>query len=107
MWSNIHVGFGPARPNEDTTWFRVGLGHCFYILGWHDTTQKLFGLSWLEPVWHEARWVWAGLVRPDPIPNTTREHAGATIIHGKLASVQWTVSPARASLLLHVISSLY
>jgi hypothetical protein len=45
MWLNIRAGFGPARPNEGTTWFRVRLGHCFYTSGWHGTTQKLFGLS--------------------------------------------------------------
>jgi hypothetical protein len=55
MWSNIRAGLGPAWPNEDTTWFRAGLGHCFYTSGWHGTAQKLFGLSWSEPVWHEAR----------------------------------------------------
>jgi hypothetical protein len=71
MWSNIRAGLGPAWPNEGTTWFRAGLGHCFYTSGWHNTTQKFFGLSWPEPVWHEARWAWAGLARPDPIPSTT------------------------------------
>jgi hypothetical protein len=50
MWSNIWVGLGPARPNEDTTWFRGGLGHCFYNSGWHDTVQKFFGLSYPKPV---------------------------------------------------------
>jgi hypothetical protein len=24
MWSNIRAGFGPVRPKEGTTWFRVG-----------------------------------------------------------------------------------
>jgi hypothetical protein len=71
MWSNIRAGLGPARPNEGTTWFRAGLGHCFYTSGWHGTAQKMFGLSWPEPVWHEARWAWAGLARPGPIPSTT------------------------------------
>jgi hypothetical protein len=56
MWSNIRAGLGPARPNKGTTWFRAGLGHCFYTSGWHGTAQKLFGLSWPEPVWHEAQW---------------------------------------------------
>jgi hypothetical protein len=55
MWSNIWAGLGLARPNEGTTWFRTGLGHCFYISGRHDMTQKFFGLSWPEPIWHEAR----------------------------------------------------
>jgi hypothetical protein len=50
MWSNIRVGLGPARPNESTTWFRAGLGHCFYTLGWHGTAQKMFRLFWPEPV---------------------------------------------------------
>jgi hypothetical protein len=59
MWSNIRVGLGPARPNEGTTWFRAGLGHCFYTSGWHSTGQKFVGLYWPEPVWHEARWAWA------------------------------------------------
>jgi hypothetical protein len=72
MWSNIRAGFGPARPNEGTAWFRAGLGHCFYTSGWHGTAQKLFGLSWPEPIWHEARWAWAGPARHGPIPSTTR-----------------------------------
>jgi hypothetical protein len=55
MWSNIRAGLGPTRPNEGTMWFRAGLGHCFYTSGWYGTAQKLFGLSWPEPVWHEAR----------------------------------------------------
>jgi hypothetical protein len=76
MWSNIRVGLGPTRPNEGTTWFRAGLGHFFYSLGWHDTTQKMFGLSWPEPVWHEARWAWAGLARPGPIPSTSHGYGG-------------------------------
>jgi hypothetical protein len=71
MWSNIRAGLGPARPNEGTTWFRAGLGHCFYTSGWHGTAQKMFGLSWPEPVWHEARCAWAGLTRPGPIPSTS------------------------------------
>jgi hypothetical protein len=71
MWLNIRAGLGPARPNEGTTWFRAGLGLCFYTSGWHDTVQKMFGLSWPEPVWHEARWAWAGLAWPGPIPSTT------------------------------------
>jgi hypothetical protein len=71
MWSSIQAGFGPARPNKGTTWFRAGLGHCFYTSGWHGTAQKMFGLSWPEPVWHEARWAWAGLARPGPIPSTS------------------------------------
>jgi hypothetical protein len=70
MWSNIRAGLGPARPNEGTTWFKAGLGHCFYTSGWHGTAQKLFGLSWPEPVWHEARWAWAGPARHGPIPST-------------------------------------
>jgi hypothetical protein len=69
MWSNIRAGLGPARPNEGTTWFRAELGHCFYTSGWHGTAQKIFELSWPEPVWHEARWAWAGLARPGPIPS--------------------------------------
>jgi hypothetical protein len=55
MWSNIWAEFGSAWPKEDTTWYRAGLGHCFYTSGWHDTAQKYFGLCWPEPVWHEAR----------------------------------------------------
>jgi hypothetical protein len=70
MWSNIWAGLGPARPKKGTTWFRAGLGHCFYTSGWHGTTQKSFGLWWPEPVWHEARWAWTGLARPGPIPST-------------------------------------
>jgi hypothetical protein len=70
MWSNIRAGLGPARPNEGTAWFRAGLGHCFYTSGWHGTAQKLFGLSWPEPVWHEARWAWAEPARHGPIPST-------------------------------------
>jgi hypothetical protein len=54
MWSNMQAGLGPARPNEGTTWFRAGLGQCFYTSAWHDTAQKFFGLSWPEPVWHGA-----------------------------------------------------
>jgi hypothetical protein len=50
MWSNMRTGFGPARLNERTTWFRAGLDHCFYTSVWHDMTKKLFRLSWLEPV---------------------------------------------------------
>jgi hypothetical protein len=79
MWSNIRVGLGPARPNESTIWFRAvdrfraGLGHCFYTLGWHGTAQKMFGLFWLEPVWHEARWAWAGLAQSGPIPSTRHD----------------------------------
>jgi hypothetical protein len=71
MWSNIRAGLGPARPNEGTTRFRTGPGHCVYTSGWHATAQKLFGLYWPEPVWHEARWPWAGLARPGPIPSTS------------------------------------
>jgi hypothetical protein len=71
MWSNIRAGLGPARPNEGTIWFRAGLGHCFYTSGWHGTAQKFFGLSWSEPVWHEARWSWVGLAQPDPILSTS------------------------------------
>jgi hypothetical protein len=71
MWSNTRARLGPARPKEGTTWFRAGLGHCFYTSGWHGTAQKSFGLCWPEPVWHEARWAWAGLARPGPIPSTT------------------------------------
>jgi hypothetical protein len=73
MWSNIRAGLGPTRPNEGTAWFRAGLGLCFYTSGWHGTTQKLFGLSWPEPVWHEARWAWAGPARHGPIPSTMRD----------------------------------
>jgi hypothetical protein len=73
MRSNIRVGLGPARPNKGTTWFKAGLGHCFCTSGWHGTTQKFVGLSWPEPVWHEARWAWAGLARPGPIPSTTQD----------------------------------
>jgi hypothetical protein len=69
--SNIRAGFGPVRPNEGTTWFRAGLGHCFYTSGWHDTTQKIYGLFWPKPVWHEARCAWAGLARHGPIPTTS------------------------------------
>jgi hypothetical protein len=76
MWSNIRTGLGPARPNEGTTWFRAGLGHCFYTSGWHGTAQKLFGLSWPEPVWHEARWAWAGPARHGPIPSTSVKALG-------------------------------
>jgi hypothetical protein len=72
MWSNIRAGLGPARPNEGTAWFRAGLDHCFYTSGWHGTAQKLIGLSWSEPVWHEARWAWAGPARHGPIPSTRR-----------------------------------
>jgi hypothetical protein len=43
MWSNIRAGLGPARPNEGTTWFRVGLGHCFYTSGWHGTAKNCLG----------------------------------------------------------------
>jgi hypothetical protein len=75
MWSNIRAGFGPARPKEGTTCFKVGLGHCFYTLDWHGTAQKSFGLCWPEPVWHEARWAWAGLVRPGPISSTNLAYA--------------------------------
>jgi hypothetical protein len=74
MWSNIRAEFRPARPNEGTTWFRAGLGHCFYTSGWHGTAQKMFGLFWSEPVWHEARWAWAGLARPGPIPSTKHDY---------------------------------
>jgi hypothetical protein len=70
MWSNIRTGLGPARPKEGTTWFRAGLGYCFYTSCWHGTAQKSFVLYWAEPVWHEARWAWTGLVRPGPIPST-------------------------------------
>jgi hypothetical protein len=76
MWSNIWAGLGPTRPKEGTTWFRAGPGYCFYTSGWHDTAQKSFGLCWPEPVWHEARWAWAGLVRPGPIPSTTLAYDG-------------------------------
>jgi hypothetical protein len=44
MWSNVRVRLGPARPNEVTTWFRAGLDHCFFTLGWHDIVQKFFEL---------------------------------------------------------------
>jgi hypothetical protein len=81
MWSNIRAGFGPARPNEGTAWFRAGLGHCFYTSGWHGTAQKLFGLSWPEPIWHEARWAWAGPARHGPIPSTS--HAYQSIVRAR------------------------
>jgi hypothetical protein len=55
MRSNIRAGFGPARLNESTTWFRAGLGHCFCTLGWYGTVQKFFRLSYPEPVWHKAQ----------------------------------------------------
>jgi hypothetical protein len=55
MWPNTRTGLGPARSKEGTTWFRAELGHYFYTSGWHDTTQKSFGLCWPELVWHEAR----------------------------------------------------
>jgi hypothetical protein len=74
MWSNIRAGLGPARPNEGTAWFRAGLGHCFYTSGWHGTAQKLSGLSWPKPVWHETRWAWAGPARHGPIPSTIVTH---------------------------------
>jgi hypothetical protein len=66
MWSNTRAGLGPARPKEGTTWFRAGLGHCFYTSGWHDTVQKLFGLYWPEPVWHDGLGLgWPGPARPN------------------------------------------
>jgi hypothetical protein len=65
MLLNIRAGFGPARPNEGTTWFRAGLGYRFNTLGWHGTAQKLFGFSWSESICHEARWAWTGLARPN------------------------------------------
>jgi hypothetical protein len=68
MWSNIRAGLGPARPNEGTTWFRVGLDHCFYTSGYHGTAQKLFGLSWSEPIWHKARWTWPSWPGPTQFP---------------------------------------
>jgi hypothetical protein len=55
MRLNIRAGLRPAQPNEGTTWFRAELSHYFYTSGWHDTAQKFVGLSWPEPVWHEAR----------------------------------------------------
>jgi hypothetical protein len=77
MWSNIRAGPGPARPNEGTTWFSAGLDHCFYTSGWHGMAQKFFGLYCPEPVWHEARWAWAELARPDPIPSTRHDEGEA------------------------------
>jgi hypothetical protein len=55
MWLNIPAGLVSARPEEDTTWFRAGPGHCFYTLGWYGTVQKYFRLSWSKTVWHEVR----------------------------------------------------
>jgi hypothetical protein len=72
MWSNIRTGLGPARPNKGTTWFRAGLGHCFYTSGWHGTAQKMFELSWPEPVWHEARWLGPGWPGPAQFPALVR-----------------------------------
>jgi hypothetical protein len=64
MWSNIRAGFESTRPNEDTTWFRTRLSHCFYASGWHDTAQKLFELFWPEPVWHDGLGPdWPGLAQ--------------------------------------------
>jgi hypothetical protein len=85
MWSNIRVGLGPAQHNEGTRWFKAGLSHCFYTSGWHDTAQKLFELFWPKPVWHEARWAWAGLAQPDPIPSTIHDHGPYT----STSVVQW------------------
>jgi hypothetical protein len=31
MWSNIRAGFGSARPNEGTTWFKAGPGTVFTL----------------------------------------------------------------------------
>jgi hypothetical protein len=88
MWLNIRTGLGPARPNEGTTWFRAGLVHCFYTSGWHDKAQKLFGLSWLEPVWHEARWAWAGLAWPGPIPSTRHAYRSNLLAPPRHGSAQ-------------------
>jgi hypothetical protein len=96
MWSNIRAGLGPARPNEGTAWFRAGLGHCFYTSGWHGTAQKLFGLSWPEPVWHEARWAWAGPARHGPIPSTTEHNANGF--------VRWTTDYVKNRMTLNRLS---
>jgi hypothetical protein len=88
MWSNIPAGLGPARPKEVTTWFRAGPSHCFYTSGWHGTAQKTFVLCWPEPVWHEARWAWAGLARPDPIPSTTHNHTPSARAFSSIAETE-------------------
>jgi hypothetical protein len=45
-----------------TTCLRAELGHCFFTLGWHNTSKKILGLLGLK---HDE----SG--RVDPIPNTT------------------------------------
>jgi hypothetical protein len=104
MWSNIRAGLGPARPNEGTAWFRAGLGHCFYTSGWHGTTQKLFGLSWPEPVWHEARWAWAGPARHGPIPSTIWPQGQNELLRGETGEAAKPVARRDASRTSQVVA---
>jgi hypothetical protein len=75
MWLNIRAGLGPTRPKEDTTWFRVGLSHCFYTLGWYDTAQNFFGLSGPNP-FDTKHDILSRAGSADPIPSTTPSHLG-------------------------------
>jgi hypothetical protein len=70
VWSDIRAGLGPARPKEGTTWFRAGLGHCFYTSGWGTSWPKnLLGFAGLNPFGPKHDGLGPG--RPGPIPNTT------------------------------------
>jgi hypothetical protein len=42
----IWAGLGPSWPNEVTTCFRVGLGHCFYL--WDGMTRPKFFWAFFE-----------------------------------------------------------
>jgi hypothetical protein len=75
-----------SRPNENITWFRIELSHCFYPLGWYDTTQKFVVFLGSN---HDA----LGLGRASPTrPNFQHnslniENGAQTILHLELVNI--------------------
>lgn len=65
--------FGLAQPDEGPTCFSIGLDHCFYFLGCHDTTQKKIWAFLAEAYFARITMASVVLARHSPISGTTHE----------------------------------